>query len=497
MELKRLKTLAHEIGEIAKSFGLDFFPTIFEVLDYEMINQVAAYGGYPTRFPHWRFGMEYEYLSKSYEYGLSRIYEMVINNNPCYAYLLASNTEVDQKMVMAHVYGHSDFFKNNFWFSKTNRKMIDEMANHGTRIRTYIERFGINEVEGFIDHCLSIENLIDPHMPFIKRGSAEGIDHDNDVMDLDARIKKIKTKDYMENFVNPEEYIDQQKKNILAKDKKRDIFPKEPQKDVLNFLMHYAPLKPWQRDIISIIREEAYYFAPQGQTKIMNEGWATFWHSTIMTQKVLTDSEVVDYADHHSGTVAMNPGSVNPYKIGLELFRDIKDRWDKGRFGKDYYDCDDMATRKNWDKKLGLGMEKIFEVRKLYNDITFLDEFLTEEFCDEHQFFAYNFNPRTRQYEITSRDFGKVKQQLLFSLTNFGQPIILVTNANFENRGELLLTHKHEGIDLKMNFARDTLKNIAKIWKRPVLIETVIENHKYLIKWDGKEFIEREIGTTE
>jgi len=265
MEVKRLKTLAHEIGEIAKSFGLDFFPTIFEVLDYEMINQVAAYGGYPTRFPHWRFGMEYEYLSKSYEYGLSRIYEMVINNNPCYAYLLASNTEVDQKMVMAHVYGHSDFFKNNFWFSKTNRKMIDEMANHGTRIRTYIERFGINEVEGFIDHCLSIENLIDPHMPFIKRGSAEGLDRDNDMMDLDSRIKKIKTKDYMENFVNPEEYIDQQKKNILAADKKRDIFPKEQRASMPTLLAFQDALHDASKPLPAILPKQ---FLVAGNTAV-------------------------------------------------------------------------------------------------------------------------------------------------------------------------------------------------------------------------------------
>ena len=141
-------------------------------MDVEQLNTVAAYGGFPTRYPHWRFGMEYERLAKGYAYGLQKIYELVINNNPCYAYLLSSNSLTDHKMVIAHVYGHCDFFKMNDWFSQTNRKMIDEMANHGNRIRRYMDRFGVEEVETFIDVCLSIEDLIDIHSPFIKRFDA-------------------------------------------------------------------------------------------------------------------------------------------------------------------------------------------------------------------------------------------------------------------------------------------------------------------------------------
>src|SRR5205814_10018029 len=154
-------------------YGLDCFETVFEVLDYQQMNEVAAYGGFPTRYPHWRFGMEYEQLSKGYEYGLSKIYEMVINNDPCYAYLLEGNSLVDQKRGMAHVFAHNDFFKNNYYFSKTNRKMIDGMANHASRIRRHIERLGLEKVESFIDSCLCLENLIDPMSPFIVRRSAE------------------------------------------------------------------------------------------------------------------------------------------------------------------------------------------------------------------------------------------------------------------------------------------------------------------------------------
>src|ERR1700758_2698674 len=153
----------------AKDYGLDFFDVIFEVLDYDELNEVAAYGGFPTRYPHWRFGMEYEELSKGYSYGLQKIYELVINNDPCYAYLMKCNHVVDQKLVMAHVYGHCDFFKNNAYFAHTSRKMMDEMANHGIRLRRYAEKYGEDEVEAFMDRCMSIDDLIDVHSPAIRR----------------------------------------------------------------------------------------------------------------------------------------------------------------------------------------------------------------------------------------------------------------------------------------------------------------------------------------
>ncbi|NUO83156.1 SpoVR family protein, partial [candidate division KSB1 bacterium] len=161
-----LSAINDEIRGYAREYGLDFYETIFEMIEYDELNEIASLGGFPTRYPHWRFGMEYEELAKSYSYGLSKIYEMVINNDPCYAYLMRCNNLVDQKLVMAHVYGHCDFFKNNLWFSKTNRKMMDEMANHATRVRRYVEQYGEDRVEDFIDVCLTIENLVDPHLPF-------------------------------------------------------------------------------------------------------------------------------------------------------------------------------------------------------------------------------------------------------------------------------------------------------------------------------------------
>jgi len=477
----------------ALEFGLDFFDVIFEVLDYDELNEVAAYGGFPTRYPHWRFGMEYEELSKGYSYGLQKIYELVINNNPCYAYLMRSNHMVDQKLVMAHVYGHCDFFKNNTWFSRTNRKMLDEMANHATRVRRHMELHGQDTVETFIDACLSIDNLIDIHSPFVQRRRAKARgEHDEE--EERKTVKRLPSKEYMDRYVNPPEFIEQQRRRLEEEAQKAKNFPEEPERDVLLFLIEHAPLERWQRDILEIVREEAYYFAPQAQTKIMNEGWASFWHSTIMTRRALTDSEVIDYADHHSGTLGSQPGSLNPYKIGIELFRDIEDRWNRGRFGKAWDECDDLDRKRAWDLKLGQGRAKIFEVRKIYNDILFIDEFLTPEFCARHKLFTFEHNPQTGEYVIASREFKKVKERLLASLTNFGQPFIFVENGNHENKGELLLMHRHDGVDLKVDYAKETLKNIQSIWGRPVHLETVVEKRRRLFSFDGKKHMEKALG---
>ncbi len=486
-----LRDIQEEVEGYARGYGLDFFPILYEVLDYKTMNEVAAYGGFPTRYPHWRFGMDYEQLAKSHEWGLSKIYEMVINTNPAYAYLLEGNSTVDQKIVMAHVCGHVDFFKHNYFFSKTNRKMIDGMANHAAAIRRHMARMGQDVVEDFIDTCLSIENLIDPMSPFIVRKrearAAEG-DEGEDGDD----VPRLRAKQYMDKFINPPEFLEaQKKKRDEEKRRARKRFPEEPQRDVLQFLIHHAPLDGWQRDVLEIVRNEAYYFVPQAMTKIMNEGWASYWHSKILTEKALTSAEIIDYADANSGVLATSPGRLNPYKLGVELFRSIEDRWNRGRFGKEWEECDSMDAKRDWDRRLGLGQRKLFEVRKLYNDVTFIDEFFTLEFCVEQKFYTFGFSERSGNWEIMSREFKKVKDTMLRQLTNRGQPFIFVEDGNFENRSELLLRHQHEGVDLDMAQARDTLRNLHKVWTRPVSLLTKIEGKGKLLRCDDATITEK------
>jgi stage V sporulation protein R len=467
-----LLRVQHRIKEVARALGLDFFETVFELLEPSEMNEVAAYGGFPTRYPHWRHGMEYEHLSKGHRYGLSKIYELVVNNDPCYAYLLAGNSLVDQKLVIAHVLGHCDFFKNSAWFASTNRRMIDQMANHAVRIRKLVDRHGQETVEGLLDCCLSIENLIDFHGVFVPPGEPPrprraGTEEERPA----AELRKLRSKGYMDTFINPPEFLEVQKKKLSAEEARKKRTPPEPVRDVLGFLLEHAPLERFEWEILHQVRAEALYFAPQRATKIMNEGWATYWHRRIMAEHVLTHEEVVDYALTMSGTLS-GGSAVNPYKIGLEVWLDIEDRWNKGRYGLEWERCEDHDKRTKWDTGERRGIEMLFRVRRAYNDVTFIDDFLTEELCHENRLFVYRWNPQSGRREIATRDFAAVKQQFLRQLANGGAPVVEAIDANFENRGELMLVHRWDGQDLRVDYAQATLRNLQKLWKRPVRLHT-------------------------
>lgn len=487
-----LLALQKKVQGYADEFGLDYFPQVFEMCDYDTINILAAQGGFPIRYPHWKFGMDYDQLSKGYRYGMQKIYEMVINTDPCYAYLLEVNNWLDQKLVMCHVYGHNDFFKNNMWFSNTNRKMMDVMANNGSKIRRYMDRHGVNKVERFIDRVLSLENLLDINHLFetqdVKKSREkqevayqEEREHGGYVVDDRSQALKsfMRSKD-REVMEQSEPEIDGEE--VIAE---RNVY--KGKRDILHFLIKNAPIEDWEADIISCLRNEAYYFLPQRITKIMNEGWASYWHSTLMNTRVMDSSEFIEFAKKHAGVMAMSRQNINPYKIGIELFRDIEFRWNTGRFGKEYTNCTDMYAKENWDTKANLGREKIFEIRRSHNDISFINEFLTPEFCNRQQIFTYKYNPRTQRMEIDTRDFQAIKQKLLSQLTNFGSPIIEVEDANYKNRKELLLNHVHYGVDLDMQFAAETMANIYAIWKRPINLGTQYEDKKVIINFDGKD----------
>lgn len=482
----KLEEQRQRILAIAKRHGLDTFETVFEMCDYDEINMIAAYGGFPVRYPHWRWGMEYQQMAKGYEYGLQKIYELVINTSPSYAYLLDNNAFVDQKLVMAHVFGHVDFFKNNAWFKHTNRKMLDQMANHAQRVRRIADRVGESTTESWLDICLSIDNLIDPYLTHIRRDRLE------DPLDADVLTPesfRLPALHHMESYINPPHVLKREHEQAAAVAAQTGgHFPESPVRDVLGFVLTHGRMERWQSDILSIIRDEAYYFAPQGQTKIMNEGWASYWHTKLMTEEILDDSEVIDYADHHSGTVLMRPGQINPYKIGLELYRDIERRWNRGQFGKDWLECDDAVAKRDWFRETNEGKAKIFEVRKTHNDVTFLDTFLTEDFCKRAGLFTYEFDKKSGEYLVDSREFADVKEKLLFMIGSRGQPRVQVTDGNHANRGELELTHEHEGMDIQLEWAQQTLGNLAKVWGRPVHLKTMIEEKPALLHHDGTTF---------
>ena len=467
------------------AYGVGHYPVIYQICDWSEINEIAARGGFPIRYPHWQWGMEYEELQKTYSYGLSKIYEMVINTNPTVGYLLECNNLVDQKIVMAHANFHAVFFHENVWFSKTNRKMLDEMANHSAKIKRYMNKYGVDTVENFIDICLTIDTLIDPFEPF----TPEATEYP------EQQVVRLKSKDYMDKFINPPEFIKSQQDQIDKLQQKSEDFPSQPERDVLNFLIQFGQLSEWQRDILGIIREESYYFRPQAQTKIMNEGFAAFFHSVLCTGKDLEDpyvkvkippilncNEIVDYADHNAGTLAEH--GLNPYRLGKAIFTDIEERWNKGKFGQEYDECEDIQTLEKWDKKLGLGRAKVFEVMKTHNDITFLDEFLTPEFIRKYKFFGWE-EQQTGDIVIDTKACAEIKKRLLDKFTNFGQPLVRVINGNGNNRNELVLEHVHDGRDLLLGWAVPTLESMFKLWGRKVTLLSRFEANKFEISYDG------------
>jgi stage V sporulation protein R len=298
----------------------------------------------------------------------------------------------------------------------------------------------------------------------------------------------------MERYINPPEALLREREEATRKrEQAAQAFPQQPERDVLGFLLKYAPLKDWQADVLDIIRKEAYYFSPQGQTKIMNEGWATYWHSRTMTRYHLRDDELITYAEHHAGTLATSPGRLNPYKMGVELFRDIEERWNKGRFGKEYDECEDIERRRKWDTEAMLGREKIFEARRVHNDVTFIDEFLTPEFVDRYDLYHYRQDPATGRMVVVSRDFNLIKQRMLFMLTNHMQPYIYVVDGNYANRGELYLAHKHIGMDLEIKYINECLKSLQKMWKRPVHCQARIDEEMMLFSFDGESLRQTKI----
>jgi len=387
---------SRRIQALARAAGLDFAEIDFRLLDAHEVNAVAAYGGFPTRYPSWRFGMEFERLDKSHQYGLSRIYELVINTEPVVAYLVKTNSHLEQKLVIAHVCGHADFFKHNSWFASTDRSMLTRMGEHSGLVRRAMEREGQDRVETFLDRALSLETLIDPYLPLRQRLGAD-----------------------MESASNP------------------------PTFDVLGFLAARAPLSEWQRELLAMVRREACYFQPQRMTKIMNEGWASFWHARLLTGGVLADSEVVDFADCHSAATADSPGRINPYKLGIELFRSA---WEQGL--------------------------DVFHLRRIHNDASLIDLLVDAKFVERQKLFLYGANPKTGRTEVVERDPQRVKAKLMQDLSWGGLPQIELVSAGDAHSRTLELVHHHDGRDLDLEAARATLLCVEQLWGAPVRLST-------------------------
>ncbi len=470
-----------EIDKVCRDFGLDYHPFVVEFLTYDEISEVAAYGGFPVRYPHWRWGMEYEELARGYEYGRHRIYEMVVNTNPLYIYCLDSNPEVDHVTVIAHALGHGDFFKRNIFFAPTSGNMMNELASHATRIERYMARWGRQEVGEFIDKVLSVDDMLDPSSAWAKRQYREPVVTDKREYQHPHRFKTEPDHDYMNAWINEKEWINKQKEAIRQKEIRRMLNMFDGKiRDVFGYLKDHAPMHIWQRDIMAMLYEESIYFCPQRFTKTINEGWASYVDYNIMARLGLAgDDGIIDYSMHKAGVLG-GKYSMNPYALGFKLLLEVEDRWDKGKFGADYEDCKCMRTKAEWDKKLGMGKQKVFEVRELYNDYTLIAEFFDQEFVDKYEFFEWQHFPNG-EYKIVSRDAKRIKKNLLQRYQNGMLPDIRLADPNYRNRGIFMMEHQWDGRTLHPNETIDTLKSIYALWKRPVAIETKTEDEESIV----------------
>lgn len=467
-EVKELEKALEQIWDIATNkFGLDPYPVRFEIVPSTVMYEIGSYA-LPGRYSHWTFGKAYHKMKTMYDLGLSKIYEVVINSNPSYAFLLDTNSLLQNKLVIAHVLGHVDFFKHNAWFGPTNRRMLDDAQTHATRLSEYEFKYGRKVVEEFLDAVLSIEEHIDPNF-FIKKRRREKTEHED-------APKRVATPDRYDDLFSVSE-----RKTEDDKAQARITVESElPEKDLVWYILHHSPiLKPWQRDVMSMIHDEMLYFVPQMQTKIMNEGWASIWHSRLMRELDLPDHEHLEFAELHSGVVSPHRGQLNPYYLGYKIYEDIEQRWNNPT--KDEIE--------KFGRKPGEGMAKLFEVREMDNDVSFLRNYLTEDLCEELDLFVYELVDE-EDWTITEKRWERVRDQLVGNMTNFGYPYIEVIDGDYDGNRELYLRHRHEGADLDMKYARKVLEYVQKLWGRPVHLETKVEEDSLVMHYDGDEHSE-------
>lgn len=495
-ELKELERWTERIMERARREGLDFYDMRFEVVPADVLYAFGAYG-MPTRFSHWSFGKAYHRMKTEYDYNLSRIYELVINSNPCYAFLLDGNSLVQNKLVVAHVLAHSDFFKNNYRFRTTApHHTVETMAAHAERIARYEFQYGREEVEQILDAALSLAEQVDPHpvgprsrktdelstAPPSPEPSRPRTPYD-DLWALDERLKPRESEPASAStnrprrvgFVPERERSGPEGQSRHRRRRARGL-PEHPEKDLLLFLMEHSDyLEPWQRDVLAMVREEMLYFWPQLETKVMNEGWATYWHLRLIRDEEMPEQEALEFARMHAGVIQPHRLYLNPYLLGLKVWESIEKRWNEPT----------REEQERFGRMPGQGRAKMFEVRELETDVSFLSNYLTEELVEELNLFV--FARHGDDWQVESTDWKQVRDTLVARLTHGGIPYIVVADGDYRGAGELLLQHVYEGTELDLRYLEKTLPYVYRLWGRPVHLETVVDEKPVLFSFDGEQ----------
>jgi len=429
-KLSELEEWDEKICAIAKKHGLDWFDITYEFIDFFSMIGAMSFHGLPSHYNHWSFGKNFERTHQMYNLGMEGLpYELILNSNPSLAYMMRENPLYLQILIMAHCVGHSDFFKNNRTFKGTKPETIVGRCRAAKkRFQSYVEdpSIGIERVEQVLDACHAVQFQIQ-RPGWIRKTRKEIIEQHKDRLKENPDLPDIDTS-----------------KN-----------PLEPDYDILGFISENGKMPDCKRDIIEVCRDEGRYFWPQIQTKIMNEGWASYWHYTILHELDLPPELHVAFIKSHNQVIRPHVGGINPYHLGFHLFQRIKDR---------------------------MGMDECFIAREVHNDTSFIRQYLTQEDCEDLNLFSYSKkrNGDTSVDDVSDEEgWEEVRRNLVHQVGGGAIPVLNVEEAR--KNGDLLLSHEHDGRDLDISETKRVLDHLCVLWDDRVMLHTIVDGRRELI----------------
>jgi len=464
-----------EIGRIAKNFNIETYPNQIEVISAEQMLDAYSSVGMPVGYNHWSYGKHFVSNEQQYNRGqMGLAYEIVINSNPCIAYLMEENTMPMQALVIAHAcYGHNSFFKGNYLFKTWTdaSSIVDYLVFAKNYIRKCEERHGIDEVEETLDACHALMNY--------------GVDRYKRPYPISAEEERQRQQER-------EEYLQKQVNDLWRTipkltDKDEEIeerhFPEEPQENILYFVEKNAPLlEPWQREIIRIVRKVAQYFYPQRQTQVMNEGWATFWHYTLLHQMydegLVTDGFMIEFLKSHTAVVYQPPfdspyySGINPYTLGFNMFRDIRRICEEPTEEDKEWFPDIAGT--DWLSTVHFAMEN-------FKDESFVLQYLSPNIIRELKLFSILDDDQQKELHVTAihdtKGYRAIREKLSQQYNlSMNEPNIQVFNVDLKGDRSLTLKHvQHDRRPLEKDNALEVLKHLRKLWKFDVHLESFQE----------------------
>jgi len=459
-----------EIARIAEGYGLDTYPNQIEVIRSDQMMDAYAAIGMPVGYHHWSFGKHFVGVEQNYQRGLMGLaYEIVINSNPCIAYLMEENTMTMQALVIAHAcYGHNSFFKGNYLFrSWTDAgSIIDYLLFAKNYIAECEQRYGVRAVEKVLDSCHALMNY--------------GVDRYK-------RPHPISAEEERRRQAERAEYV-QRNLNVLwrtlpskasSKPEPESCILPEPQENLLYFIEKNAPLlEPWQREIVRIVRKVAQYFYPQRQTQVMNEGWASFWHYTLLNhlydEGLVTDGFMIEFLASHSA-VLFQPdfdhpaySGINPYTLGFNIFSDLR------RMCENPTDED-----REWFPDIAGGdwLETVHAAMRDFKDESFILQFLSPRVMRELRLFGIVDDDAEEEILVSAihdtSGYRRVRE-LLASQYNLGdrEPNVQVVSVDFNGDRSLTLRHTQHARRPLGDSTEEVLKHVHRLWGFPVRLES-------------------------